>query len=313
MEQNGKRRLHGFLPWALTLAVLAVTSLLLYDFYGGFFNPFETHLKKANLLSAMRIHLLETVEAEKNAVMAMTDEESIVFASQARQAADRVENGRKEIEAVIQQRKFPFPRETEMMNEFNSCWSQYRKLDEAVLDLAVQNTNLKAQRISATQGAQALEHFEESLKALIDRNTHRGQCNKTVALSYETLTAALKVFALHKPHIEEADDREMDKIEQRIRSYDEAVRKNLEALHSLPRLSNDEDLKNAESAYERFMNLTGEILKLSRMNTNIKSTALSLGKIRLIASQCREILANLQKEVQAQVDYSLPRSKKRMD
>jgi hypothetical protein len=212
MEQNSKRKLYGFLPWALILAVLAAFSLVLYEYYGGVVNPFETHLKKANLLSTMRIHLLETIEAEKNAVMAITDEESIAFASQARQAADRVESSRKEIEAVIQQGKFPFPRETEMMNEFNSCWSQYKKLDETILDLAVQNTNLKAQRISATQGAQALEHFEESLKALIDRNTHRGQCNKTVTLSYEALTAALKLFALHKPYIEEAEDREMDKI-----------------------------------------------------------------------------------------------------
>jgi hypothetical protein len=261
----------------------------------------------------MRIHLLETIEAEKNAVMAITDEESISFASQARQAADRVESGRKEIEAVIQQGKFPFPRETEMMNEFNSCWSRYKQMDETVLDLAVQNTNLKAQRISATQDAQALEHFEESLKALIDRNMHRGQCNKTVTLSYEALTATLKVFALHKPHIEEAEDPEMDKIEQRIQSYDEAVRKNLGALHGIPNLSNDKDLNNAKTAYERFMNLTGEILKLSRMNTNIKSVDLSLGKIRLISLQCQEILANLQKEVQAQVNYSLPRSKKGME
>lgn len=313
MEQNSKRKLYGFLPWALTLAVLAAFSLVLYEYYGGVVNPFETHLKKANLLSTMRIHLLETIEAEKNAVMAITDEESIAFASQARQAADQVESSRKEIEAVIQQGKFPFPRETEMMNEFNSCWSQYKKLDETILDLAVQNTNLKAQRISATQGAQALEQFEESLKALIDRNTHRSQCNKTVTLSYEALTAALKVFALHKPHIEEAEDREMDKIEQRIQSYDEAVRENLGVLHGIPNLSNDKDLKNAEAAYERFMNLTGEILKLSRMNTNVKSTALSLGKIRLIASQCQAILANLQKEVQAQVNYSLPRSKKGME
>jgi hypothetical protein len=45
------------------------------------------------------------------------------------------------------------------------------------------------------------------------------------------------------------------------------------------------------------MNLTGEVLKLSRMNTNIKSAELSLGKIRLISSQCQEILATLKETV----------------
>ena len=119
-------------------------------------------------------------------------------------------------------------------------------------------------------------------------------------LSYEALTAGLKVFALHKPHIEEADDQKMDKIEQSIKSYDESARKALGSLSRIVELKDNEGLKNAETAYERFMNLTGEVLKLSRMNTNIKSAELSLGKKRLISSQCQEILATLQETVQAQ-------------
>ena len=186
-----------------------------------------------------------------------------------------------------------------MINEFNSCWSQYRKLDETILELAIQNTNLKAQKISATQCAQELEHFEASLNRLIHRNTNDSQCNRVVILSYEALTAGLKIFALHKPHIEEADDQEMDKIEQSIKSYDESARKALGSLRSIADLKDNEDLKNAETAYERFMNLTGEVLRLSRMNTNIKSAELSLGKKRLISSQCQEILATLQEAVQA--------------
>ena len=246
----------------------------------------------------MRIHLLEAIEAEKNAVLAITDEASEAFAAQARQAADGVESSRKEIESIIHQEKLP--RETEMINEFNVCWAHYRKLDETILDLAIQNTNLKAQKISATQCAQELEHFEASLNRLIHRNTNGSQCNKAVMLSYEALTAGLNIFALHKPHIEEADDQEMDKIEQSIKSYDESARKALGSLRGIADLRNNEDLKHAETAYERFMNLTGEVLKLSRMNTNIKSADLSLGKIRLISSQCQEILANLQETVQAQ-------------
>jgi hypothetical protein len=297
MEEKTERRLYDYLPWVLLLLLLGAVTL-----FGLFnresYNPFETKFIKVDLLSTMRIHLLEAIEAEKNAVLAITDEASEAFATQARQAADGVENSRKEIESIIHQEKLP--RETEMINEFNSCWSQYRKLDETILDLAIQNTNLKAQKISATQCAQEMEHFEESLNRIINRNRNESQCNKAVMLSYEALTASLKVFALHKPHIEEANDHEMDKIEQSIKSYDESARKALGSLRSIANLSDNEDLKNAETAYERFLNLTGEVLKLSRMNTNIKSADLSLGKIRLISSQCQEILATLQETVQAQ-------------
>lgn len=306
MEEQRERRLYIYLPWALTLAVLAAFAL--YGYYGERLNPFETKSMKIDLLSTMRIQLLEAVEAEKNAVLAVTDESSEEFAAQARLVADNVENNRKKIESIIVQEKHAH--ETEMINEFNVCWSQYRKLDETILGLAIQNTNLKAQKLSATQAAQELGHFEESLNSLIHRNTHGSQCNETAMLSYQALTAGLKIFALHKPHIEEADDQVMDKIEQHIKSYDDSARRALGALRSIADPSDNETLNNAETAYEQFMSRTTEVLKLSRMNTNIKSADLSLGKIRLISSQCREILTNLQQAIHAQGNYSLPRLKK---
>ena len=297
MKEKTERRLYVYLPWVLLLVVLGTVTLFGF-IYRESFNPFETKSIKVDLLSTMRIHFLEAIAAEKNAVLAITDEASEDFAAQARQVVDGVDSSRKEIESIILQEQLP--RETKMINEFNLCWSHYKKLDETILDLAIQNTNIKAQKISATQCAQELEHFEASLNRLIHRNTNGSQCNKAVMLSYEALTAGLKIFALHKPHIEEADDQEMDKIEQSIKSYDESARKALGALHSIVGLSGNEDLKHADTAYERFMNLTGEVLKLSRMNTNIKSAELSLGKIRLVSSQCQEILTTLQETVQAQ-------------
>jgi hypothetical protein len=297
MKQKTKERLFFFLPWALILAVLVAFTLYGLIYKEGT-NPYEANFVKIDLLSTMRIHLLEATEAEKNAVLAVTDEVSEHFAAQARQAADSVESNRKEIESIIHQEKLP--RETEIINEFNSCWSQYRKLDKTILELATQNTNLKAQKISTTECAQEIEHFEASLDRLIHRNTNDNQCDRVVIPSYAALTASLKIFALHKPHIEEADDQEMDKIEQSIKSYDESARKALASLHGIADLSGNEDLKNAETAYERFVNLTDEVLRLSRMNTNIKSAELSLGRKRLISSQCQENLVSLQEAIQAQ-------------
>src|SRR5512139_3624039 len=126
MEQNTERRLYTYLPWVLLIVVLGATTL--YSYYRKSYNPFETNFIKVDLLSTMQIHLGEAIEAEKNAVLAITDESSKAFAAQARQAADGVESSRKEIESIIHQEKLP--RETKMINEFNSCWSQYRKLDE---------------------------------------------------------------------------------------------------------------------------------------------------------------------------------------
>ena len=164
----------------------------------------------------MRINLLEATEAEKNAVMAITDEESENFAVQARQAADAVESSRKKIEGIILQENHP--QEIAILNKFNICWSQYRKLDETILDSCQPRTPiLKPKKFLRRKALKKWQRFEESLNRLIHRNTSNNRCNKTVMLSYEALTAGLKIFTLHKPHIEEADDQEMDKIEQSIK------------------------------------------------------------------------------------------------
>jgi hypothetical protein len=297
MEPERRKEIPVFLPWALLFVFLVAATLY------GLINrqsssPLETGVRKVELLATMRIHLLEAIEAEKNAVLAITDEASKEFAARARQAAGDVENSRKELESIIYQDKNP--RETDLINEFNACWLQFNDLEGRILELATQNTNLKAQKISATQCAQEMELFEASLNRLIQRNTNTGRCNEVVVQSYKALTASLKLFVLQKPHIEEADDQGMDKIERSMKSYEKSARKALETLGRMPDLIGKEDLKNAESAYERFMSLTGEVLRLSRMNTNIKSAELSLGKKRLISSQCQEILATLQETVQAQ-------------
>ncbi len=296
MEKETTKRSYVFLPWVLTFTLFG--ALVVFSYYRGSHNPFVIEFIKDDLLSTMRIHLLEATEAEKNAVMAITDEESKNFAVRARQATDEVESSRKKMETIILQENHP--QETALFNKFNIFWSQFRKLDETILALATQNTNLKAQKISSTQGAQEMERFEQSLNRLIHRNTGNNRCNKTVMLSYEALTDGLKIFTLHKPHIEATDDQEMDKIEQSIKTYDLSARKALASLHSIANPNDIEDTKNAEAAYEQFMTLTAEVLKLSRMNTNIKSAELSLGKKRIISSQCQDILAALQETVQAQ-------------
>jgi hypothetical protein len=307
MEPQTKRKLYAILPWLITLTVLGAFTLY-GTLYKAGYNPFETQSIKSDLVSKMRINLLEANTAEKNAVLAMTDEESEAFAVEARQATDSVEKNRKEFESIIQQGKYS--KEIELVNEFNICWSQYRKLDETILGLAVQNTNLKAQKISSTQCAQEIQNFEESMNRIIQRDNKNNQCSEAVIPAYEALTASLKIFALHKPHIEEADDKQMDNIEQSINSYDKSAKKALDTLSGIAALRDNPDLKNAQTAYDQFMKLTSEVLRLSRLNTNIRSTELSLGKLRLISSQCQEILTTLQGTVQAQGNYSLPRLKR---
>jgi chemoreceptor-like protein with four helix bundle sensory module len=293
MEQGETRKSYALLWWLITIILLTVIGIL----YKDKITPLEADLKKIQIVSSVRIHLLEAIEAEKNAVLAVTDEESKTYADEARSASNKVENARRELAMIIQQSGTS--KEQETAAEFNSCWTEFRKLDEEILELATQNTNLKAQKLSSTQFYHEVAVFEKSLRTLIQRDMQHNRPGFITVYSYESITAILQLFALHEKHIEEADDREMDLIERRMKDYFDTAKKALQKLHSFPELRGSTELANAESAYKGIVEINAEVVRLSRLNTNIKSSALSLGKKRLISAKCQEILGALQATIES--------------
>ena len=91
--------------------------------------------------------------------MADTDEASIAYAEESRQASDAAEAARKQLAGLI--RLHPSPDEENLLREFDISWEQLRKLDQQILELAVQNTNLKAARIPSARPARPCTAFRQ--------------------------------------------------------------------------------------------------------------------------------------------------------
>jgi hypothetical protein len=90
----------------------------------------------------------------------------------------------------------------------------------------------------------------------------------------------------------------MDQIEMEMNVKEKEVRQSLDELFTIVGPKSQDDLLQAKTAFSEFMEVTAKVINLSRQNSNIKSLELSLGKKRLIAAQCEEILTALQKTVQ---------------
>ena len=254
-------------------------------------------VKKTEILSRMRANLLTSVDAEKSAVMADTDESSRVFADQSRQAADAVDRDRRELGLLIE--KDHTAREIELLQEFDGCWTELRKIDQVLLQLAVENTNIKAANLSFGKGSLAMKRFEEALTDLNRSKTSSSKDNQIAELVCNALTAGLKIHYLHAPHIAAANDDQMDKIEAAIKQYDDLIKRSLSKLKRLVPEEKQASLREAEAAYGDLARVTAEVLDLSRQNTNIKSFELSLGRKRKVTAQCDEILMNLQEAVRS--------------
>jgi len=151
----------ALLSGLVLLVVLVVTGLWYKDKEQDLETVFHSTLQKQEIVSRMRISLLKSAELEKAAVMADTDPLSRSLADQSLQAAEETDRQRRELNRLIEHDSLA--EEVALLKEFDHCWSQSRKIDAVLLDFAVENTNLKAARLSFTTAGKALELFQQRL------------------------------------------------------------------------------------------------------------------------------------------------------
>jgi len=302
--QHAKEKERNAVIWGLgiTIALLA-TFACIAKYYSNPASLVDTYgnvVEKKALLSDMRIRLYESVEMEKNAVMALTDEQSRQFADQSRRASATVDHNLNNLRALVD--AVPLLDEKNLMAEFDRCWTEFGKLDQDILTVAVQNTNLKAAALSREQGGQAVQRFEKALATIQPLFAGTPEAARATALTDRALIAGLKVFTLHSPHIAEANDDRMDQLEAQMHAEERLA---VQALNELAELAGStggprrDAVLQAQTAFAAFMQKTVEVIALSRQNSNLKSLELSLGRKRFLTAQCDETLAAFQKVVQS--------------
>jgi hypothetical protein len=254
--------------------------------------------QRVALVRQMRLDLASASEAEKSAVLATTDQDSQAFADEARAAAAAVEHERKELGELLQ-RGGP-KTEQDLMAQFSQAFAEFQRIDKDLLDLAVQNTNLKAYSLAFGPAAEALDEMDAALSRLVAQsvNSTSPDARQVLQLAEDARIGALRIQTLLPPHIAEESDRKMDELEARMTKEDQAVRQDLEGLAALLKPGNSPDLETATSRYAQFSAIRTQILKLSRANTNVRSLALSLNQKRKAMLMCQDALAALEQAIQ---------------
>jgi hypothetical protein len=277
--------------WMATGAMILLVIMLLVLHFQKSQNPAAQIALKARrleLVNQIRLNLASAAEAEKSAVMAITDEDSRTFADQARAGTAAAEQARRELESFLQ------TGEREDFSQFSQSFAELQRIDQEVLDLAVKNTNLKASALAFGPAATSIREMNAVLARLPADDV------KVVRLIDDARIAALRLQALLPPHIAEESDQKMDKMEAEMTREDKEVRRSLDALAALPGLAGNPDLKAARASYAEFNQLRTQILKLSRENTNVRSLAISLNQKRKAMLICQDALAALEQAIQAE-------------
>jgi hypothetical protein len=108
------------------------------------------------------------------------------------------------------------------------------------------------------------------------------------------VTTVREIQVLQAPHIADADEAVMSRMEKQMATSEAAARTALDALHPLVDPASQPRLAAATAALNRFVDLNKQIIDLSRRNTNVRSLALSLDQKRTITPKCEESLRALQ-------------------
>jgi hypothetical protein len=261
----------------------------------GCMNAPETALERlseANRLAAdLLIQFTKAGDAANRAVMADTDEASVTFAREAEQATQAVQRDIDTLGPILV--GLQYSSETHLLEEFSSRFAEYRALDRSILDLAVENTNLKAARLSFGPAQEAADAFRDSVEAVAPL-AQANDAWRVKALIATAVASVREIQVLQAPHIAEADDAAMTRIEKRMVTSEAAARSALEMLASLVPPASRPRLAAATAALDRFTGLNTQIIALSRRNTNVRSLALSLGKKRMLSATCEDSLRALQ-------------------
>jgi hypothetical protein len=278
---------------ALFLVFIAVA--LRFNQYGQSAAQAAFKAKRLELVSRTRVALASASEAEKSAVLAVTDEDSQRYADQARAAAEQAETARRELQPLLQ--RGGTAREAELFSQFSKVFGDFQRIDRDLLALAVKNTNIKAYGLAFGPAAQSVGDMNTALSNIVAKSADWPESRNVALLALGAQVAALQIQVVLAPHIAEESDAKMDQLEALMDGQAHAIQKDLDGLTALARLRGDPDLGTATSAYRRYSATKTQILALSRENTNVRSLYISLTQKRRVMLLCQDALAALQRAI----------------
>ena len=247
--------------------LIALVALALAGCAGDLKTSLEQLVEARRLAADLLVQFTKVVESGDRAVMADTDEASIASSRETEQTTQLVQRDADALKPVLA--GLGYSQEARLLEDFQQRFSEFRALDTTILGLAVENTNLKAQRLSFGSAQQAADAFRDALEP-ITRSVPAQAPWRAAALAATAVAAVREIQVLQAPHIAEPEDAVMASLEQRMMTAEAGARAALEEMAGLLPSEVRPRLSAATAALDRFMSANAEIIRLSRRNSNVQ-------------------------------------------
>ena len=163
-------------------------------------------MEARQLASDLQVQFTQAADASNRAVMVETDDAAAAAAREAQGAAEEAQRSAGMLRSTLQ--SMGYSEELALLDAFEAKFAEYRKLDAEILSLAVENTNLKAQRLSFGPASEAANAFRTAIE-VATRTARPAEAPRAEALAARAIAAVLQIQVLQAPHIAESDDVEI--------------------------------------------------------------------------------------------------------
>ncbi len=167
------------------------------------------------------------------------------------------------------------------------------------MTLAVENTNLKAQRLSFGPARQAADGLRDSLGAIPSNVPPNDSC-RVEGLVAKAILAVREMQVIQARHIAESDDAAMTRMEKEMADLGGVARDAIKALADIVPPSARPLVDTALLGLDQFNDISGQIVALSRRNSNVRSLDLSLRQKPPLTASCEGSLRSLQDALAAE-------------
>jgi len=186
------------------------------------------------LASHLHVQFARAADASNRAVMADTDDASAAAAKEAQQATSAVAQDIDSLARILGD--LGDRDEARELEVFKGRFAQYRALDADILPLAVENTNIKAQRLSFGPAQEAVDTFKQSLETAVKLAPAKN-ASAAAASAAQAVGATLEIQVIEARHIAESDDAAMTRMEAVMKTSETSARTSLPSTWRMGRWS----------------------------------------------------------------------------
>ncbi len=260
----------------------------------------DVSAEKIKLASRINQGVLAITRAEKNIILADTQEQMDKFADFSDQNQKEMEDRIKRLEALVNGEGKTH------LDQFEKTWTEYLAINKQVRDLARLNSNVKAKILSQGDGRSAFDATAAIMDGMVTKlDAEAAQAAKENDVAKASAAAKKIIYGtqINKNLVEiqrgeknlilATTQEAMDGYAKEIESVQNNLEQKVQALEGIIGDEDKKTLNDFNNAYQKYLAIHQRIRDLSRENGNARAFALATGKGRTVSSSAMDQMAGI--------------------